>query len=88
MNVLSLRIPAAQVDDLQSVLMELAQHGQPRLGIYNRSGWHCSVEMNSTATGVDFKVASDFKHPDPLSAAKQCRERMHEAIAKIKGGRV
>lgn len=73
-------------EDLQSVLVDLARYGKPRLGIYGSDGtWHCGVEMNTSAIGVDFKVASDFKQPDPLSAALQCRANLHAALAKIWG---
>lgn len=77
---------APATEELQSVLLDLARYGRPRLGMYGSDGtWRCSVEMNTTSVGVDFNVASDFKQADPLSAALQCRKNLHEALAKIGG---
>lgn len=88
MGILSIINPPArpQSDDLETLLTELSRYGKPRVGMYGTSGgWHCSVEMDATATGVRFQVDSEFRMATPTEAAKQCRDRMHEAIKKIKG---
>ena len=63
------------MDELETILMKLAQHGQP--GVRMMDGeWYCNVEMYVKAAGANFKVSSTFKHPTALSAAQQCAERV------------
>lgn len=71
---------------LEDVLAELLLAGQPRLGVYRGSTWHCSVEMNTTQTGAEFKVRSQFDHLTPIAAALECRDRVREALHAV-GGR-
>ncbi len=85
MNILALPtrhegIPA----DLSELLKVMMRYGQPRLGIYGTSGWHCSVNMNTNTTGTSFEVKSDFNLADPYLAAKQCMERIHSALEALK----
>lgn len=63
------------MDDLQHLLLDLAEHGHPRLILFD-GGWYCSIEMHVAAKGASFKIASDFNHPSPLAAALQCDERV------------
>lgn len=48
-----------------------------------KDGWHCRVEMNVNATGVQFKVASEFNHKTPGIAADTCIERMVTALKTL-----
>jgi len=67
---------------LDQVLMELAKHGRTRVGQYSTAKWSCCVEMNVAAKGVSFEVRSSYDHDTPLSAAKECAERVAEAIKR------
>lgn len=63
------------MDELETTLMKLAQHGTPRVSLHT-GGWYCAVDMYVKAAGSKFEVASTFKNPTPLSAAQQCAERV------------
>jgi hypothetical protein len=72
-------------DNLEDVMMELLRYGQPRVGVYSSNGtWSCHIEMNTMTVGSDFTVRSDHGMPTPLSAAKQCLERVTKAVAVYK----
>lgn len=60
-------------------MIGLLQYGKPRVS-YVGEGWYASVEMNTPALGTNFTVASDFSNPSPLSAARQCAERVQLAM--------
>lgn len=71
--------------DLESLLLWMAQHGDPH--IYRTFGerWRCFIEMKSGTVGLRVTIASDDEfgeapHATPLSAARQCAERMVVAI--------
>lgn len=70
------RIPELTLEEL---LTELTKYGRPRVGMFDGT-WNCTVEMNTNTIGADFKCASDFKHTSPISAARQCLERVYKAI--------
>lgn len=67
---------------LEEMLMALAKHGKPRLS-HDGGGWYCAVEMYVCASGVDFKVASEFSRPSPMAAAQQCAQRLDKALSDI-----
>lgn len=70
---------------LEELLIELKNYGRPRVGIYGSDGlWHCTVEMNTNTVGADFKCSSSFDHPSPLSAAKECLERVLKAVEQYR----
>ncbi len=66
---------------LEQLLAKMQEHGRPSLGIYGSAGgWHCSVNMHVPSAGVSFEVKSSFDHSTPLSAARECVERMAIAL--------
>ncbi len=65
---------------LEQLLAKMQEHGKPTLGIYSSGGWHCSVSMHVPTAGVSFEVKSSFDHPTPISAARECIERMAIAL--------
>lgn len=67
---------------LEEMLLALAKYGEPRL-VHDGRGWYCCVEMYVTASGVNFKVASEFGRPTPMSAAIQCASRLDRALSDI-----
>lgn len=67
---------------LEEMLLELAKYGKPRLS-HDGDGWYCAVEMYVSASGVDFKVASEFGRPSPIAAARQCAQRLDKALSDI-----
>lgn len=76
--------PDADKIELESLLIELQRYGKPRVGLMSQ-GWHTSVEMNTTATGVTFEARSDFTHKTPIEAAILCRDRIRSALASLSG---
>lgn len=70
------------VEDLQEMLLFLIRYGRPRLS-YHDGGWYCKVEMNTNTKGTQFDIASEFNHPTPISAAKQCQERIDNALKAL-----
>lgn len=80
---------ARKVEDmtLEQLLNELVNYGRPRLGIYGSDmKWTCSVEMNTNTVGADFTCRSDHNHPSSTSAAKQCLERVLNAVKQYQAG--
>jgi hypothetical protein len=76
----------AEPADLQSVLLDLDRFGDVSLSRLRAYGWWCRIEVRTTALGAEFKVGSEMKHPTPLAAAFECRERLRAALATIAGG--
>jgi len=74
--------------DLESLLLQLAKYGQPRLGQYgtNSRGWHCSLDLFIPGEGVKMEVKSDHSSADmtPMEAATQCAERLQGVLEGIK----
>ena len=70
---------------LEYVLTEMAQFGKVIIGQYGVSNslWHCSVKMFVTGEGISFEVKSSFDHSSPMSAAKECLQRLYEAMSKL-----
>lgn len=65
------------------MLVDLLQYGKPRV-TYLSEGWYACVEMNTPTIGTNFQIASEFKHPSPSSALRECSERV-EAAMKVFG---
>ena len=70
------------IEDLQELMVYLIRYGRPRLS-YLDGGWYCKVEMNTNTKGTQFDVASEFNHPTPIAAAKQCHERIVNAMKAL-----
>lgn len=70
------------IDDLQDLMQYMIKYGKPRIS-YISNGWYCGVEMNTNTAGSSFEVKSEFGHPTPMAAAKQCHERILNAIKAI-----
>lgn len=73
-------------EKLEDIITSFVKYGKPSISYLtgSKSGWYCRIEMNTSSMGVDFKIASDFDHDTPISAAKQCRERLLKAISVYK----
>lgn len=71
--------PTVPDGSLESLLKQLTLFGKPRLS-YMGDGWYSSIDMHVVAAGSEFKVASEFKHPSGLAAARQCAERVVEVL--------
>lgn len=69
-------------ETLEDLMVYMIRYGKPRLS-YIQDGWYCKVEMNTNTTGTQFDVASDFSHKQPLLAAKQCHERIMQALKQL-----
>jgi hypothetical protein len=69
-------------EDLQELMLYLIRYGRPRLS-YLDGGWYCKVEMNTNTKGTQFDIASEFNHSTPMSAAKQCHERITNALKAL-----
>lgn len=71
--------------NLEELLTELKNYGKPRVGIYGSDGlWHCTIEMNTNTVGAKFDCSSDFNHSTPISAARQCLERVIKAVEQYR----
>lgn len=70
------------VEDLQELMLYLIRYGRPRIS-YLDGGWYCKVEMNTNTKGTQFDIASEFNHPTPIAAAKQCHERIDNALKAL-----
>lgn len=75
----------ATKEDLQSIMLDLARYGQPRVGMYSDRGWHCSIDVCITPIGAKFEARSEFTHATPSEAAIVCRQRLTEAIRSLGG---
>lgn len=67
---------------LERLLDDLARYGAPRL-MQLGNGWHCAVDVKVNATGCEFKVASDFDHAAPHSAAACAHQRLRAALREL-----
>lgn len=65
---------------LDDALAALAKVGRPRIHCLDDGTWYCVCEMHVAASGVDFKVASDFKQTTPRAAVDQCASRVAAAL--------
>ena len=69
-------------ENLEELLKYMVRYGKPKLS-YMGDGWYCRVEMNTNTTGTQFEVSSEFKHPTPIAAVKQCHERIVSALKAL-----
>lgn len=82
--------PKTSVDrglPLEEILRELERHGEPRLSLSKSSmgvpGWHCYTNMDVAASGARFEIKSEFGHPDPSSAARECLQRVQDCLKQM-----
>lgn len=75
---------ATKVEDLslEEHLQEMRYYGKPRVSLMN-NGWYSCIDMNTNTTGTSFEVKSDFDHATPTLAAKQCHERILNALKEL-----
>ncbi|MEO7065360.1 MAG: hypothetical protein ABI114_00465 [Rhodanobacter sp.] len=66
---------------LESMLLEMAHYGKPRLGLL--SGWHACIDMTVNATGAKFEIRSEFNHPTPTAATAECLQRMRDVMRGV-----
>lgn len=76
------QVAAADAANLEAILDELCQYGEPRLSKHN-TGWYAIIELFVSGTGVKFEVKTDFKHPTARDAAATCLDRLHDALRSI-----
>ena len=69
-------------EDLQELIVYMVRYGKPRIS-YITDGWYCKVEMNTNTKGTQFDIASEFSHATPLAAAKECHERIVNALKTL-----
>ena len=76
-------IKAMPDQTLEQTLNALCQYGRPAMHCHDDMTWSCNVKMNTNGvTGAEFTIRSDYQQTSPLSAAKQCLERVHGALKK------
>ena len=75
---------ARKVEDLtlEEHLEQMRYYGKPRVSLMS-NGWYSCIEMNTNTTGTSFEVKSDFDCQTPTLAAKQCHERMLNALKEL-----
>lgn len=73
------RVPNMELEEL---IIHMVRFGKPRVSFIS-NGWYCKVEMNTNTSGTQFDVASEFDHPTPLSAARECHERIISAMKTL-----
>lgn len=75
---------ATKVEDLslEEHLQQMRYYGKPRVSLMS-NGWYSCIEMNTNTTGTTFEVKSDFDHATPTLAAKQCHERILNALKEL-----
>lgn len=66
---------------LETILIMLSKFGRIRLGQYATEKWHCQACLHVTVAGAKFDVDSTFNHDTPVSAARECAERVVLAMA-------
>lgn len=71
--------------DLQELLLDMQRYGRPRIHCHDDNTWSCAIDVSISPVGAKFEVRSDFKQLTPLAATTQCNERLHAAIASVKG---
>lgn len=72
-------VPQMEIEEL---MVFMVRYGRPRIS-YLDNGWYCKVEMNTNTAGTQFDVASEFGQPTPLTAARQCHERITNALKTL-----
>lgn len=71
--------------DLQQMLLDMQRYGRPRISCHSDNTWTCVLDVSISQIGAKFEVCSEFcTHTTPVSAAIQCNERVHAAIANLK----
>lgn len=79
-------VTPAATERLEDALAELVKYGDPSIRLMSR-GWYCGIEMHHSALGASFDVRSEYDHKTPMDAARQCIERVHQAVNSMTGGR-
>jgi hypothetical protein len=68
------------VNSIEEGLYELCKYGKPRLSCMGKDEWYCNIEMWVQSKGVEFKIASEFKHSSPVEAVSVCIQRLKQAL--------
>ena len=84
LTVLQKLSKATKVEELtlEEHLQQMRYYGKPRVSLMS-NGWYSCIEMNTNTTGTTFEIKSDFDHPTPTAAAKQCHERILNALKEL-----
>lgn len=69
------------VTDTDTLLALAGQTGETSLHRLS-NGWRCSIELPTVLAGAQFKVGSEFGHPNARSAIIECLARVKEALKK------
>lgn len=67
---------------LEQLLNALQRYGEVGLSFMG-DGWYCRVNMFVSSKGAEFKIASEFKLPTHLAAARQCYERIQQTLKDL-----
>lgn len=84
LTVLQKLSKATKVEELtlEEHLQQMRYYGKPRVSLMS-NGWYSCIEMNTNTTGTSFEVKSEFDCQTPTLAAKQCHERMLNALKEL-----
>lgn len=84
LTVLQKLSKATKVEELtlEEHLQQMRYYGKPRVSLMN-NGWYSCIDMNTNTTGTTFEIKSDFDHATPTLAAKQCHERILNALKEL-----
>lgn len=84
LTVLQKLSKATKVEELtlEEHLQEMRYYGKPRVSLMS-NGWYSCIDMNTNTTGTTFEIKSEFDHPTPTLAAKQCHERILNALKEL-----
>ena len=69
-------------NDLETLLVALCVYGRPRISKMP-DGWFCRVEMHVPQKGCTFEVKSEITCESPTTAARQCLDRVTEALKAL-----
>ena len=64
---------------IEDMLNILVGFGSPRLH-HLKGGWYACIEMNTSALGAKFEVASDFNRATPNEALRQLLDRVSTVV--------
>lgn len=75
--------------DLESMLMELARHGRPRISQTRNSKWVCVLEMfTAVPEGASLEARSSFEEKSPGEAAAACLRKLAEIQRAMNAARM
>ena len=79
--------PVDSSSRLEDTLLVLAGMGRPSLRRLSK-GWYCGIELPAASVGVELEIRSEYDHPTPLDAARECLIRVNKAKHALAAGAV